>query len=98
VVAIEVRRVYFDALDFARSYAQAQDNIIVFCSVVAAGFPAIIPGTGEDEDAWFANWRGGCGEVGGFGEPFVAEGEDAGAERFGEKIYKGGTKLVVVYV
>lgn len=49
-------------------------------------FPAIVPGSGEDEDAWFAD--GGCGgsEVGGFGEPFVGEGEDAGAEGFGEEI------------
>lgn len=52
-------------------------------------FPAIVPGTSENEDAWFADGWGGRGEVGGFSEPFVGEGEDAGAEGFGEEVCGG---------
>ena len=42
--------------------------------------PAVVPGAGVGEDARFAGGRGGCGEVGGRGEPFVREAEDAGGE------------------
>jgi hypothetical protein len=38
------------------------------------------------KDARFADWRGGCCEIVGCGEPFVAEGEDPGAEWFGDEV------------
>lgn len=55
---------------------------------MATGFPAVVPGAGVGEDAWLANWWGRGREVGGGGEPFVREGEDAGAEGFAYQVWE----------
>lgn len=53
---------------------------------MTARFPAIVPGTGVGEDAWFAYGRGRGSKVLSRGEPFVGEAEDAGAERFTDQV------------
>ena len=49
--------------------------------------PPIVPSSCIREDARFADGCGGGGEVVGGGEPFVGEGEDAGAEGFGDEVF-----------
>lgn len=86
VVAVEVRRVDFDAGDAAGGDAEADDDPVEGLGVVTPRFPAVVPGACVDEVAGFADWGCGCDEVGGAGEPFVAEGEDGGTKRCRYKI------------
>lgn len=53
---------------------------------MTTSLPAIVPSTGVGEDTDFADWRGRRCEVLGGGEPFVGEGEDAGAEGFVDEV------------
>jgi hypothetical protein len=80
LVAVEEGRVDFDAGDFAGSDAEAEDYPVEGLGVVASCFPAVIPGSGVGEDAWFADGWLGVVEVLCGGEPFVGEGEDARSE------------------
>lgn len=87
MVPVEVRRVDFDSRDAPGCDAQADDDPVEGVRVVAAGFPPVVPGAGVDEVARFADRGGGREEVGGGGEPFVGEGEDAGAEGRGDEVW-----------
>lgn len=80
LVAVEEGRVDFDAVDFAGSDAEAEDYPVEGLGVVASCLPAVIPCSCVGEDAWFADGRLGVVEVLCGGEPFIGEGEDAGAE------------------
>lgn len=50
--------------------------------------PAIVPGSGFDEDAWTSDGREGVEEVGGGGEEFVRLVEDAGGEGRGDEVWR----------
>jgi hypothetical protein len=89
LVAVEERRIDFDAFDFAGSDAKAEDDPVERLGIVAPGFPAVVPGSGVCEDARFADGRFGVVEVLGGGEPFVGEGEDAGAEGAVDEVFEG---------
>ena len=80
LVAVEEGRVDFDALDFTGSDAEAEDYPVEGLGVVASCLPAVVPCSCVGEDTWFADGRLGVVEVLCGGEPFVGEGEDAGAE------------------
>ena len=76
VVPVEEGGVDFYAGDAARGDAQAEHHPVGGLGVVAAGFPAIVPGAGVGEDARFADGGCGCDEVLCGGEPLVGGGED----------------------
>ena len=57
---------------------------------MSPGLPAIVPSSCVGEDAGFADGRFGVVEVLGGGEPFVGEGEDAGAEGAVDEVCLGG--------
>jgi hypothetical protein len=80
VVAVEECRVDFYAGDAPAGGAKAEDYPVSGRGVVAACLPAIVPGSAVYEYAGFADRGRGCDEVLGCCEPFVAEGEDFGAE------------------
>ena len=80
VVAVEECRVDFYACNLAACCAQADDDPVCGLSVVAPCLPAIVPGAGVHEDAGPRDGCGFCGEVLGGGEPFVAKGDNLGAE------------------
>ena len=77
LVAVEEGGVDFDAFDFAGGDAEAEDYPVERLGVVAFCFPAVVPGAGVGEDAWFADGGFGVVEVFGGGEPFVGEGKDS---------------------
>lgn len=55
---------------------------------MAAGFPAVVPSSGEDEFGFVLDGGLGVDEVGGVGEPFVGAGEDLAAESCGGEVWK----------
>lgn len=87
MVAAEEGSVDFYSGNFTRCDAQTDDDPVGGLGVVATSFPAVVPCAGVDEDAWAADRGCRVYEVGGFGEPFVTEGEDFGAQRGGDEIW-----------
>lgn len=63
VVADEVCRVDFHADDDAAADTQLYDDPVVLLLIVAACLPAVVPGSGVDEDARAVDRRGGSEEV-----------------------------------
>lgn len=53
---------------------------------MAAGLPAVVPGTREDEFCFVLDRGLGVDEVGGVGEPFVGTGENLAAEGCGREV------------
>ena len=80
MVAGEESGVDFNAGDCPGCYAEADDDPVEGLGVVATGFPAVVPGAGEDEFGSVLDGGLGVDEVGGVGEPFVGAGEDLATE------------------
>ena len=80
MVAGEKSGVDFNSRDGAGCHAETDDNPVEWLGVVTAGFPAVVPGTGEDEFGSVLDGGLGVDEVGGVGEPFVGAGEDLATE------------------
>lgn len=97
VVTDEEAGVDFDAVDVGAGDAQLDDGPVVGGGVVAAGFPAVVPGSCVDEDAGAVDGRGRGEEVGGGGEVFVGAGEDGAVEGGGGEVGgvgEGGVDLI----
>lgn len=86
MIAIEERGVELHAAYETGGDTEGDYHPVIGLRIVSAGLPSIVPRTGGNVDIGAVDGGFGVDEVGGVGEEFVGEREDAGADGGGGEV------------